>query len=132
MYSRRRNRDEVHVISWPMRETLSSDHLYGKGPKTTAAHEKDVRKLNVKALPHVRILSLSDTFVRQQSNSKNKNFILKVFNTWQLQFFSMEMLSLHIETVYMVALVFLLTCSNSTISPDHNYSSIIMYIKLKL
>lgn len=47
----------------------SSNHAYGKSLKVTAAHEKDVVKLNVKALPHVRILSLSDTFVRQQSNS---------------------------------------------------------------
>lgn len=51
--------------------SCSSNHPYGKSLKTTVAHEKDVIKLNVKALPHVRILSLSDTFVRQQSNSTN-------------------------------------------------------------
>lgn len=59
-----------------MRETTSSklascssNHPYGKSMETTTAHEKDVIKLYVKALPHVRILSLSDMFVRQQSNS---------------------------------------------------------------
>lgn len=88
----------------------SSNHAYGKRLKVTAAHEKDVVKLNVKALPHVRILSLSDTFVRQQSNSTKTIRVHKSIKHLATPILLSETLSIkRLSTVYMVALVLLLT-----------------------
>lgn len=88
----------------------SSNHAYGKRLKVTAAHEKDVVKLNVKALPHVRILSLSDTFVRQQSNSTKTIRVHKSIKHLATPILLSETLSIKsMSTVYMVALVLLLT-----------------------
>lgn len=88
----------------------SSNHAYGKRLKVTAAHEKDVVKLNVKALPHVRILSLSDTFVRQQSNSTETIRVHKSIKHLATPILLSETLSIkRMSTVYMVALVLLLT-----------------------
>lgn len=88
----------------------SSNHAYGKRLKGTAAHEKDVVKLNVKALPHVRILSLSDTFVRQQSNSTKTIRVHKSIKYLATPILLSETLSIKsMSTVYMVALVLLLT-----------------------
>lgn len=88
----------------------SSNHAYGKRLKVTAAHEKDVVKLNVKALPHVRILSLSDTFVRQQSNSTKTIRVHKSIKHLATPILLSETLSIkRMSTVYMVALVLLLT-----------------------
>lgn len=88
----------------------SSNHAYGKRLKVTAAHEKDVVKLNVKALPHVRILSLSDTFVRQQSNSTKTIRVHKSIKYLATPILLSETLSIKsMSTVYMVALVLLLT-----------------------
>lgn len=88
----------------------SSNHAYGKRLKVTAAHEKDVIKLNVKALPHVRILSLSDTFVRQQSNSTKTIRVHKSIKYLATPILLSETLSIKsMSTVYMVALVLLLT-----------------------
>lgn len=88
----------------------SSNHAYGKRLKVTAAHEKDVVKLNVKALPHVRILSLSDTFVRQQSNSTKTIRVHKSIKHLATPILLGETLSIkRMSTVYMVALVLLLT-----------------------
>lgn len=88
----------------------SSNHAYGKRLKATVAHEKDVVKLNVKALPHVRILSLSDTFVRQQSNSTKTIRVHKSIKHLATPILLSETLSIkRMSTVYMVALVLLLT-----------------------
>lgn len=88
----------------------SSNHAYGKRLKVTAAHEKDVVKLNVKALPHVRILSLSDTFVRQQSNSTKTIRVHRSIKHLATPILLSETLSIkRMSTVYMVALVLLLT-----------------------
>lgn len=88
----------------------SSNHAYGKRLKVTAAHEKDVVKLNVKALPHVRILSLIDTFVRQQSNSTETIRVHKSIKHLATPILLSETLSIkRMSTVYMVALVLLLT-----------------------
>lgn len=88
----------------------SSNHAYGKRLKVTAAYEKDVVKLNVKALPHVRILSLSDTFVRQQSNSTETIRVHKSIKHLATPILLSETLSIkRMSTVYMVALVLLLT-----------------------
>lgn len=56
LWSRLRNQDETHARIWPIRGTISSK--LAPGITLTAGvwkqplpHEKDVKKLNVKALP---------------------------------------------------------------------------------
>lgn len=58
--------------------------LMAKKPQVLPV-KKDVTKLNVKALPHVRILSFSDVFVRQRQKNELKTRIHQnTYSYWML------------------------------------------------